>query len=374
MNKLFKISLLSLLAIPVLAGCGKNSVDPKVKAAAQEAFTQIGVAYAGYASSDGLGIAGGALITEYKTESGYEFTFKYTVSPMKGKTYDVEYVKINSELNVLEVEIPTFSELNGGDPESRVVTYAAYVLSGEAIYKNKSVDTKDWNLRVNAEAVKPQVQTIADAKATRKEGETVITYGYVYGYYAYDANHFYTGVYIASGADGMMLYAGKLTNYFGIIDIGDLVMVIGKAAPYNGLFEVKPDAVKEIDHAIEGVTQPTCTTYTVPQVKALSSTKAGDFVKLENLTMVSNIADKNSYKKGEHWTLKAKDANNNEVTIYVNYHVKNAVMEEIRQLFIDNAGKTFNIVGTLSWYNAPQICPIVSEINKTAAMSFTFNG
>lgn len=370
MNKLLKLSFLSLFAIPLLAGCGESS--EQIKSAAQEAFTQIGVAYAGYASSDGLGIAGGNLITEYTTSEGYEISFKYSVAPAQGKTYDIEYVKINTTLNVLEVEIPTFQELNSGD--SKDINYAAYVLTGEAYYKNKAVDSQTWNLRINAEETKPVVQTIADAKATRKENETVITYGYVYGYFAYDANHFYTGVYIASGADGMMLYAGKLTNYFGIIDIGDLVMVVGKASPYNGLFEVKPDLVKQIDHAVDGVVEPICTTYTVPQIKGLTNVKAGDFVKVENLTMVSNIADKTSYKKGEHWTLKAKDASDNEITIYVNYHVKNAVEEEIRQLFIDNAGKTFNIVASLSWYNGPQLCPIISQKGLTASMSFSFNG
>ncbi len=369
MNKILKLSLLSLLAFPVLTGCEDKA--KKAKSEAKEAFTQISVAYSGMASSEGLGLAGLGLVESYTTQNGYEFHFTYSVAPLAGKSYDIEYVKVNQELMVLEVEIPTFAELNGGT-DSEEINYAAYTLTGVANYNNKEVSSMSWNIRVNAEKQKPTVQTIADAKATRKEGETVITYGYVYGYHSYDSNHFYTGVYIANGADGMMLYAGKISNYLGVIDIGDLVMVIGKAAPYDGLFEVKPDSIKVIDHDIDGVSKPVVTTLTGIQYKALSSVKAGNFIRMENLTLTSDIADKTEYPKGSHWELKAKDESDNTITIYVNYHIKNAVMEEIRQMFADNAGKKFNITGSLGWHSGGQITPIIYEKGKTASMSFEF--
>ena len=370
MTKLLKLSLLSLFIVPALAGCGDNG-NSKAKEEAKIAFSQIDPSYSSFASSDGLGLAGAGLVMSYKTENGYEFNFKYSVAPMQGKTYASEYVKINTNVNTLEVEIPTFQELNSDG--SKTVNYAAYVLTAEALYKEKTVDTRTWNIRVNAEENKPQVQTIADAKATRQENDTVVTYGYVYGYYSYDVNHFYTGVYIANGADGLLLYAGKLTNYFNLIEIGDLVMVIGKAAPYNGLFEVKPDSIKTINHDVDGVAKPIVTELTGLQYKALSSTSAGNLVKMENLTMVSDLSNKTDFPKGAHWTLTAKDSEDREITIYVNYHVKNAVMEEIRTLFTSNPGKTFNFTGALGWYSGAQLTPIVFEKDKTAAMSFEIN-
>ena len=370
MKNFLKLSLLALFAVPVLAGCGASD-NSKAKEEAKVAFSQIDPAYSSFASSDGLGLAGAGLVMEYKTENGYDFKFDYSVAPMQGKTYSIEYVKINKNVNTLEVEIPTFEELNTDGSKS--INYAAYVLTAKALYKDKEVDTRTWNIRINAEEIKPQVQTIADAKATRKENETVVTYGYVYGYYSYDVNHFYTGVYIGNGADGMLLYAGKLTNYFNLINIGDLVMVIGKAAPYNGLFEVKPDSIKTINYDIEGVTKPTITTLSGLEYKALSSTAAGNLVKMENLTLVSDISNKTDFPKGAHWTLKAKDSEEREITIYVNYHVKNAVMEEIRTLFTSNPGKTFNFTGALGWYSGAQLTPIIFEKDKTAAMSFEIN-
>ena len=252
-----KKSLLALLVVPLLVGCGCNSkddggdapVDPsKNKTAIETAIAEVGVQYDAFASSSGISLAGAKLITEH-TVDDTKFEISYTVEALQ--TYSIEYVKLNEEKMRLDVEIPTFDELKADGYSG---SYAQYKLVGKFSGGGEEQE-KTWKIRVNAEEIKPVWEKIVTAR-TKEKGATVVTTGYVVAFMNIsDSSEFSNGVWIADGADGLMLYGG-LTSQYGQMKIGDMIMVVGKAEPYNGLFEIKNPSVSYVDDAPETIAEP----------------------------------------------------------------------------------------------------------------------
>ena len=367
MNKLLKFSILSLMAIPAIAGCGSKNDSAKVEEAAKQAIADVGVAYSKFSSSSGISLAGAKVITEYKV-GDYEFKFDYTVAPM-GNAYSIEYLKIDTEKSRLVVEIPTFQELE--DQGFAGATYAGYKLNASVKHADKEVATQSWNVRINAEKVKPVWQKLSEARL-KDSGSTVVTTGYVTAFMnpVQDAE-FMNGIWIADGADGMMLYGNSLTAYFGVLKIGSLVMVIGEASPYNGLFEVKNPTVEFVDEAPEGVVAPVWTEIGEAELKAYEAVKASDPVTIPNATITSDLSGQTA-ADSKAITIKFK-VGTTTFDYYLNKHTSTAHRQAVIDLVNANVGKTVTIKSVLGWNSGSrQVTGCVIVEGGTIADSLVF--
>lgn len=383
MNKLLKLSALSLLALPLLAGCGKANDTKGLQEAAKQAVAEVGVAYTGYSGSEGISLAGGKLIQEY-THDIYKFAFTYSVAP-NAKAYQVEYLKV--EDGKLVVEIPTFDELETQGFTG--ATYAAYVLSAKVTYKGvvdgqkekyaKQVDKEvafeknpaEWKIRINAEKVKPVWQKISQARLKAK-GETVVTTGYVTAFMnPVQDSEYSNGVWIADGADGMMLYGNSLVAYFGALHIGDMIMVIGPASPYNGLFEVNGPTIAFVDTTPEPIAEPVWTKIGESELSSYGAVNANDPVIIENAEITTDVSSMTA-KDSTAINLSVK-VGSKTISYYLNKHTATAHRQAVIDAIKANAGKKVTIKSVLGWNSDKlQITGCVIVDGGTIANSLTF--
>lgn len=359
MKNIIKLSLLAVLAIPAMVGCGgKGGSKEDLEQSAKTATAEVGVAYSGYSSSEGLGLAGAKLITEY-TVGDAQFKLEYSVAAM-AKAYTIEYLKIEEEK--LVVEIPTFAELE--EQGFSGATYAAYKLSAKVTYLGAKEGAKEqfssyidkeigegasWNIRINAETTKPVWQKIADARL-KESGETVVTTGYVTAIMnpVQDAEY-QNGVWLADGANGIMLYGSSLTAYFGAIHIGDMLMVIGPASPYNGLFEVKNPTIAFVENAPQEIVQPVWTEIGESELGSYTAVNANDPVIIKNATITTDVSEMTAVDS-KAITLSVK-VGSKTISYYLNKHTNTAHRQAVIDLIKANAGKTVTIKSILGWNN-----------------------
>ncbi|MGM9873876.1 MAG: hypothetical protein ACI31G_03025 [Bacilli bacterium] len=358
MKKIKGLFLLAL-GLPLLAGCQNTNHTAEMEAARDDAIGLVSVAYNKFSSSDGINLAGAKLIEE-QVVNNFKFSFEYEVQPYNNTTYDIEYLKV--ENNLLVVEIPTFAELNSDD--SQTITYAAYVLHGTVKYAgydgekevlpklvNTTVATHDWRVRINAEEVKPVWERIAEAR-TKATGQTVVTSGYVCAFMnPVDSGEFYQGVWVADGSNGMMLYSGCLDSFFGNIQIGDLILVIGTASPYNGLFEVRPTSISEDASHASVVNEAVFAERTEAELAAFTAVNCSDLVKVP----VTINSDLSSTTAAASTAISVSvSVGSTSYTLYLNKHTNT----EHRQEFIDkvnaNVGKTAYLT-TVMGYNSSKL-------------------
>lgn len=385
MNKILKLSLLSLFAIPVLAGCDngkkKEKPDEIIAAESETAFKSIGVAYSAFSNSNGLGLAGAYLSKECITPNGFKFEYTYTVTSTSSE-YMYDYVKLQSDGLTLEVMIPEIWEL---PIENQM--YAVYVLNAKSKFVGYTKDdadyssfvgqetgTKDWKIRVNSMEERPVIEKISVAKTAHSDDDTVIVRGYVSGYFQKKDGDFHTGVFLSDGPDTVMLYAGSISNNMDKLEIGNLVQVIAIYSAYNGLIEFKPEsngiALLKSD---ETIAAPVVVDYTPAQFVALKGASSGNICRVEGLTIASTLDEINALDAsgGKHWTIKA-EAGGKDINIYVNYHIGSEAQTEIKNLLVANYSKSFTFVGTVGYYNTPQLSPLISFATETAAQCFQF--
>lgn len=381
MKNIIKLSLLTILALPAMVGCAnKGGSKEDLEKVAKTAAAEVGVAYSGYAGSDGLGLAGAKLITEYTVDETYNFKFEYSVAPIN-KAYEIEYLKV--EEAKLVVEIPTFAELEAQGFSG--ATYAGYKLSAKikyagvaegkkeqyASYKDKEVgEGSHWNIRINAETVKPVWQKISEARLKEK-GETVVTTGYVTAFMnPVQDSEYSNGIWIADGADGMMLYGSSLTAYFGALHIGDMIMVIGPASPYNGLFEVNGPTIAFVDTTPEPIAQPVWTEVNEATLATYDAVKANDPVIIRDAIITSDVSETTVGTGAISLDVKV---GNTTYTYYLNKHTS----AEHRQAVIDkinaNVGKAVTIKSILGYNSGKlQITGCVITDNGGIADCLTF--
>ena len=337
------------------------------------------VSYAKFSSADGLGLAGAYLTKECTTPNGFTFEYTYSVTPSTDE-YMYEYVSLRDDGLTVDVIIPEIWEL---PIENQL--FAAYTLTGKATFKgaskdaskyssyvNKEIGSKNWNIKVNSVETRPVIEKINTVKTTHAEGDTVIIRGYVSGYFEKSAANFYTGVFISDGPDTVMLYSGSLDNYMDVLTIGALVQVIATWSSYNGLVELKPQsggvAVLQSD---ETIAPAVVVDYTPNQFVGLKTGQSGNLCKVEGLQLTDTQETINGLNAGAHWTLHAT-AGGKDINIYVNYHVGDEAQNAIKTLLLANLNKTFTFVGTVGFYNAPQLSPLVSFATETVASCFQF--
>lgn len=380
-KRLLTSGLLSALAIVALAGCGnqnKVNYDEILNKQAKLAFSQVGVSYRSFASSDGLSMCGEKLSREAVTVDGFKFSYTYSVTAQR--QYDDEYVSVDESGYYLDVIIPEIWELPDGYKE-----YAAYTLTGNATfqgyigdkqddyskYVGQSFGSQNWNMRVNAMETRPVVRKIADAKK-QAEGDLIITRGYVSGYFEKSSANFYTGVFISDGADSLMLYAGSLSNYVNDLEIGTLVQVSATLSPYNGLIEAKP-----VNNGItttlkdDTIQQPVWNSWTENDVKNAKESQSGNMIKLENVTIESNKSVIEKFEAGSAWNFDVK-VGSTVVSMAINYHMGKDAQNAIKAKLLENYSKSFTFVGNLSWYNKAQLTPIINWECPTTADCFQF--
>lgn len=355
MKKIKGLFLLSL-GLPLLAGCQKTDYTEKMEAAKESAISIVSVSYIKFSQSEGIGLEGAKLINEY-THDGFTFSFEYEVKPYNNKTYDIEYLKVNDD--ILEVEIPTFSELNTDG--TKTISYAAYVLHGTVKYAGSDGDKEllpnkvgtvvgegNWNVRINAQDVKPVWERIADARK-KASGATVVTSGYICAFMnPVDNGEFYNGVWIADGSDGMMLYSGNLDSIFGTYHIGDLIFVIGTASPYNGLFEVKPSAIVN-DATHDNVVKPAeFKERSEADLAAFTSDNCSDLVKVQ-IQITSDLSETVS-QSSKAINVKVK-VGATTYTLYLNKHTNTQQRQDFIDKVNNNVGKTATLTTVMGYSN-----------------------
>ncbi len=366
------------LIVCSLAGCGSNGMSD------QEIFdTMISDSTLLLDPSGGLFEPG----TTKQLEGGDSLNavkkYTYTVPGRKGKNATVQ-PEISWSFSDSHWSKSAYSK-----DTSRVLLVPDSVYASEDEYSSDITLTMKWkkfegkltyHTYMNKTTLTGTTYKLADYRAglaagTIQESDNIITYGYISG--AHGEDHEYSGVYIADGKAGLMLYANKLSNCWTTynLKVGDLVQVAGFASPYNGLMEVKPTLVRRVtaaevlvDNKPYTVSQPDYTeiaagTFNETTLKTLD----GALVKMNNLTFVT-IGGSNttipSTHTNEYTTLSShtyvwfKDSTGASVGMSISYHLGElSALQAMFATWTCDSTKV-NFTGHLTWYNAPYLAPV----------------
>ena len=401
--KLFKkVSLVCLLALPLMVGCGGKSYketrteEELVNELAKQALSEVGVVYSKFAS-DGVVLGDTELVMTVNEkiydgdEFGLDFTLKYSVSPQE--EYKREYLKLNEAGNVLTSEILAENELNADQyPIASSLGGAAYSFKADITFKGyaegfkapsglkttgtfvgQKIASQSWNALVKS----IKSGTISEIKNSAYQADDVVlTKGVVTTAYNWIYDEIFRGVIISDGDDGILLYAGILQSAFydsadgpAKIKIGDVIQVYGVISPYNGLFEIKPSKITVLgtDLAAEGIAPASYRELTVEQLNACKEKDTGALCEIKDLKLATTAVSLAKFKVGEHWTITAKDANDKKLTIYVNYHVGAEAQEDILAMLKGLGSKLFTIKAPIAAYNGMQITPMMIGNNSAAS-------
>ena len=420
MKKVIKLSLLGLLAMPILAGCGKEPeptykeerteveiIDQLIKASVSE----VGVEYAKF-SAAGVAVGETALVMTVNQkvwegdEFGMNFKFEYTLEEQED--YATDYLALNEGKDKLVAEIVDSAEI-AAHPEYTIanslngaayylkakVSFAGYAegfVAPEGLVRAETAPEKTMNKQW-AVLVKCTFNgSISEIKVNTDDGDMVITRGKVVAAYDWRKGGLYTGMVIADGNVGVLLYAGKISDLCfdsegnALIKKGDYVEIYGLVSPYNGLYEVKPQTIKKLDPAdaddaakIGAVADPTFGSYTVPEINGGNIELTGNLAEVSGLKLVASdkegkvtlAQELEKLSTGAHWTLNAVDADNNKIAIYVNYHIGAAAQTAIKTLLSGlSETDTFTFKGMISAYNKKQLTPLDFGDEGGAAVCF----
>ena len=190
--------------------------------------------------------------------------------------------------------------------------------------------------------------------------------GYIHAHME-EPDHVYSGVYLADGEYGTMLYAGQLSKLWSGygFENGDLIIAAGNVSPYSGLMEIKPEAMESAIgyEGYDQVKQPV--TLNGNNLKWAADEKGEDSATLHQCAPVKITV---SYVSGQVTapsaaaTLKFKTADNQNVDVYCNYHIGVSAMTSLMEMTKEGAiaeGDTFELTGVISVYDdKPNIIPM----------------
>ena len=198
------------------------------------------------------------------------------------------------------------------------------------------------------------------------------TVGYIHSHHE-SPDHVYSGLYIGDGDFSIMLYAGQISKLWSAyeFEIGDKVVMCGAPSPYKGLYEVKPDNMdfaETYEHASD-VTLPTVLNGNDLIWSNTDKTDDGALVhqsskvKYTGAEFVSGDGKSNTSLVFKFGTV--------EISVYMNYHLGTALIDEVVELFKDaKAGDKYDIEGVISVSNdIVQIIPTLGAagLKKVAA-------
>lgn len=414
MKKILTLSVLSMLALPLIAGCGgkKGYVETRteqeiIDQLLNSAISEVGVEYAKF-SAEGLAVGETKLTTTVNQkvwdgdEFGLNYSFAYSLAAQEG--YEKPYLAMNEAKDGLVAEIVDSKEI-AAHPEytlANALNGAAYTLSAKVTftgYAEGFVPPKGLKLATQTPTASTNKSwsalvkctlngTIAEIKTGSDDGDNVITRGKIVAAYDWAKDGLYTGMVIADGKDGALLYAGKISDLCfdesgaAIIGKGDYVEVYGLVSPYNGLYEVKPQTIRKLDpvedaEAIAAIADPVFEEVTVKAINSSAGVAmTGNSVKVSGLKLVASKEDVTlekeleGLKAGSHWTLTAQDASGEKINIYINYHIGNAAQEAIKTLLSGLGEGTFTFQGMVSAYNKKQLTPLNYGAEGGAAACF----
>ncbi len=404
MNKIVKLSLLGLLAMPILAGCGKQPevyheerteveiIDQLIKAAVSE----VGVEYAKFSATGvAVGETGLVMTVNQKVWEGDEFgmNFKFEYTLEEQEDYAKDYLVLNEGKDKLVADIVDSAEI-AAHPEYAIANslngaaynlkakvsftgYADGFVAPEGLERAETLPTKEMD-KTWAVLVKCTFNgTIAQVKVNTDDGDMAITRGKVVAAYDWSKGGLYTGMVIADGGSGMLLYAGKISDLCfdkdgnALIKKGDYVEIYGLVSPYNGLFEVKPQNITKLDPVEDAakialIADPVFTGYTVAEINGGGIEITGNLATVSGLKLVATDESKKSLadelsglSTGAHWTLNAINAAGEKIVIYVNYHIGADAQTAIKTLLSGlSATETFTFKGMVSAYNKKQLTPL----------------
>ncbi|MFA5481423.1 MAG: hypothetical protein WC282_03480 [Bacilli bacterium] len=217
-----------------------------------------------------------------------------------------------------------------------------------------------WTISIAQRGYELVVIPISEVRGTIAVDQEFTTRGYITGTMEPNTTHLYSGVFIADGEYAIMLYAGQLSNIWfqNEFAIGDLVMVTGKYAPYNGLSEMKPTEMA-IDYAYAEVTEPVDIIIASEAEFSTVNLTGHDCAIIQVNGLVYQSGKELLTSGGGHVTIKFK-LGATDVDMYVNYHVGKPVQEALIALMADwvSGTTTINFHGHLGWYNKPQLMPL----------------
>ncbi len=396
MKNTFKLSTIILLALPVLTACPQEDpgyVETRteaevVEALARQALSEVGVGYSKF-TSDGLALGNNNLVASVNKkvyegdEKGLNFSFAYTLTP--DEEYNKDYVTLDTTANKLVAEIVTEKDLTTDTTKAlggltytlkATISFAGYTEGFEVKGLETTADYKftleeEWNI-INKSCISG---SIADVKTISKNGDRVSFKGQVAAWISDKYDDMYTGVFVADGADGVQLYAGKITQYFFENEVskdesgneikdengkavhalkinpGAYVEVYGSVSIYNGLYEVKPQQITVLENAADyaDISPAVVSTITADQVAGIKTSTTGNLVKVEHLKLKEGFNIDKTMKDGAHWTIECVDADGKQVNLYANYHMGDAAQAKIKTLLKGlTAGQTFTVYGATS--------------------------
>ena len=393
MKHLKALPIIFMLAIPALAGCGGDKYvetrteEEIVNGLAGQAMSEIGVSYSKF-SADGVTPGEHKLVTEINQkvwendQFGLDFTVSYTLTPLEN--YDLPYLSLSADGKVLNAQMMPSSAIAGDKyPTASSLGGAAYTLSASMKFKgyaegfvapkgltttdtfvNKEVKKQSWNALSNVvksgsiAEIKANYD-LADGEEKINDGDTIFTTGRITAAYDWKYEEIYRGVVITDGYRGLLLYAGCLQQAFyndssaePNFKEGDIVSIYGKVSPYNGLFEVKPEAVNLVTDETEKakIAPVEYRTETPESMKKLKQSQTGDMVKMQGLHVYDTVSTISKLLPGAHWVIKLADADNKVINTGINYHVGDGQQEAIQEFLINakNNKSTFNFTGMLS--------------------------
>jgi hypothetical protein len=195
-------------------------------------------------------------------------------------------------------------------------------------------------------------------------GKYIDTVGYITG--GFTKGDIYAGAYIASGEQALMLYAGNLESLWNSLALkaGDLVRVKAQYAPYNGLTEIKPTTIVKLSEVPAGfeVHDPVKINITDGSQWALLAGQDSRVTICNGLTY-AGLDEGEKLNIGSHWNVYFT-LGSTKITVRVNYHIGSGEQTTLKTMingWTIGTSKVNFVDGVLSWYNGPQLQPVLAS-------------
>lgn len=378
LSKITKLALPLLVALTMTAACGGSAktemtdqeiVDAVSKTGALVINGNTGTPYSDPSITQHVTDGDFLIVTKYvnyadkyaKDEAGNPIMKKVTIvnsmdtASAAKWTYNARYKDSDGVLKEDKGKYTLAGELK----DSFNSTLTAVLTYGSA--------TKTIAWTITYTPIEYQSMNLEDVRTTKpKAGSYIDTVGYITK--GFTKGDIYAGAFIASGEQALMLYAGNLSSLWSSLSLaeGDLVRVKAQYAPYNGLTEIKPTSITKLEAVPAGFKVNTPVDLEITEGSQWSLTGlSGQDSRVTNCRglVYKGLDSGEKLSIGSHWNIYFElDAV--EIVIRVNYHIGSEEQTKIRNLIQGWTVRTSKVDfagGVLSWYNGPQLQPVLAS-------------